>query len=93
MWSYHAPISTTEVFGSQTNATLAPARRLRLAKLVVDEGWSDARAAERFSGGVTTARRRAKRYRELGKAGMVGRSSPVRTAARTGCRSGSSGGS
>ncbi|MGY0387113.1 IS481 family transposase [Nocardioides sp. WG-D5] len=60
---------------SHANATLTPAGRLRLAKLVVDKGWSYARAAERFSVGVTTARRWAQRYRELGKAGMVDRSS------------------
>lgn len=57
------------------NATLTPAGRLRLAKLVVDQRWSYARAAERFSVSVTTARRWAGRYRELGKAGMHDRSS------------------
>jgi len=60
---------------SHANATLTPAGRLRLAKLIVDKGWSYARAAERFSVGVTTARRWAQRYRELGKAGMADRSS------------------
>lgn len=34
---------------SHANATLTPAGRLRLAKLVVDEQWSYAHAAERFS--------------------------------------------
>ncbi|MDT0203988.1 IS481 family transposase, partial [Nocardioides sp. AE5] len=60
---------------SHANATLTPAGRLRLAELVVDRGWSYARAAERFSVSITTARRWALRYRELGKAGMVDRSS------------------
>lgn len=60
---------------SHANATLTPAGRLRLAKLVVERGWPYARAAERFSVSVTTARRWAQRYRELGNAGMVDRSS------------------
>ncbi|GAB3757374.1 IS481-like element ISMsm9 family transposase [Zhihengliuella somnathii] len=60
---------------SHANAILTPAGRLRLAQLVVDKGWSYARAAERFSVGVTTARRWALRYRELGRSGMVERSS------------------
>jgi transposase InsO family protein len=60
---------------SHANATLTPAGRLRLARLVVDEGWPCARAAERFSVGTTTARRWAERYRELGEAGMGDRSS------------------
>jgi len=60
---------------SHANATLTPAGRLRLAQLVVDKGWSYARAAERFSVSITTVRRWSLRYRELGKAGMVDRSS------------------
>jgi transposase InsO family protein len=60
---------------SHANATLTPAGRLRLAKLIVDQGWSYARAAERFSVSITTARRWAVRYRAMGKAGMVDRSS------------------
>ena len=64
---------------SHANATLTPAGRLRLAQLVVDRGWSYARAVERFSVSITTVRRWALRYRELGKAGMVDRSSrPLR---------------
>ena len=64
---------------SHANATLTPAGRLRLAQLVVDQRWTYARAAERFSVSITTARRWAERYRELGKAGMVDRSSrPLR---------------
>ncbi len=52
---------------SHANAILTPTGRLRLATLVVDDGWTYARAAERFSVGVTTARRWAGRYRELGE--------------------------
>jgi transposase InsO family protein len=57
------------------NATLTPTGRLKLARLVVVEGWTLARAAERFSVSVTTARRWADRYRQLGAAGMDDRSS------------------
>ncbi|MFC5179723.1 IS481 family transposase, partial [Nocardioides taihuensis] len=60
---------------SHANATLTPAGRLRLAQLVVDQGWTYVRAAERFSVSITTARRWALRYHELGRAGMVDRSS------------------
>ena len=55
---------------SHANAILTPAGRLRLAQLVVDKGWSYARAAERFSVSITTVRRWALRYRKLGKSGM-----------------------
>jgi transposase InsO family protein len=70
------------------NATLTPTGRLRLAKLIVDQGWTYARAAERFSVGLGTARRWAGRYRELGAAGMIDRSSrpqhcPARLPQRT----------
>ena len=60
---------------SHANATLTPTGRLRMARLVVDHGWTYARAAERFSVGTTTARRWATRYRVLGPAGMEDRSS------------------
>ncbi|MFL6077565.1 MAG: IS481 family transposase, partial [Mycobacteriales bacterium] len=39
------------------NAPLTETGRLRLARCVVEEGWSPARAAERFQVAVTTARR------------------------------------
>ncbi|MEJ7634356.1 IS481 family transposase [Aeromicrobium sp.] len=57
------------------NAPLSETGRLRLAKVVVDDDWPLERAAERFNVSVTTARRWASRYRALGKAGMVDRSS------------------
>lgn len=57
------------------NASLTPPGRLKMARLVVDEGWTLARAAERFSVSITTARRWADRYREHGAAAMVDRSS------------------
>ena len=60
---------------SHANATLTPTGRLRLARCVVEGGWTPARAAERFGVSVTTARRWAGRYRENGRAGMIDRSS------------------
>ena len=57
------------------NAPLTPTDRLRLARCVVDDDWCERRAAERFQVSVTTARRWAGRYRELGEDGMVDRSS------------------
>jgi transposase InsO family protein len=66
------------------NASLSPSGRLRLARCVVDQGWSLRRAAERFQVSPTTAQRWAGRYRELGAAGMVDRSSrPARSPGRT----------
>lgn len=73
---------------SHRNAPLSETGRLRLARCVVDDGWSLRRAAERFQVAVTTAARWAGRYRELGEAGMVDRSSrphhcPSQTPTRT----------
>jgi transposase InsO family protein len=55
---------------SHANAALTPRHRLRLARLVVDQGWPVARAAERFNVSWPTAKRWADRYRRLGPAGM-----------------------
>jgi hypothetical protein len=57
------------------NAPLSETGRLHLARCVVDDGWSLRRAAERFQVAVTTAARWAGRYRDLGEADMVDRSS------------------
>ena len=57
------------------NAILTETGRLHLAQLVVDQGWTLRRAAERFGVAVNTARRWAQRYREQGLAGMVDKSS------------------
>ncbi len=70
------------------NACLSEAGRLRLARCVVEDRWPLRRAAERFQVSATTAARWAGRYRELGEAGMVDRSSrphhsPRRTPTRT----------
>lgn len=69
---------------SHRNAPLSETGRLRLARCVVDDGWPLRRAAERFQVAVTTAARWAARYRDLGEAGMVDRSSrPHRSPGRT----------
>ncbi|SEH85871.1 leucine-zipper of insertion element IS481 [Mycolicibacterium rutilum] len=75
---------TPEVFVSHRNAPLSETGRLRLARCVVEDGWSLRRAAERFQVAVTTAQRWASRYRELGPAGMADRSSrPLRSPNQT----------
>jgi transposase InsO family protein len=69
---------------SHANAALTPRARLRLARLIVDEGWPVARAAERYDVSWPTAKRWADRYRQLGPDGMGDRSSrPHRSPNRT----------
>ena len=63
---------------SHANAALTPRARLRLARLIVEEGWPVARAAERYDVSWPTARRWADRYRQLGPGGMGDRSSRPR---------------
>ena len=59
---------------SHANAALTPRARLRLARLVVEQGWPVARAAERYDVSWPTANRWAQRYRVAGEAGMQDRS-------------------
>ena len=69
---------------SHANAALTPRARLRLARLIVDDGWPVARAAERYDVSWPTAKRWAERYRAAGSAGMADRSSrPKHVANRT----------
>ena len=69
---------------AHANAALTPRARLRLARLIVEQGWPVARAAERFQVSWPTANRWAVRYRQAGAAGMVDRSSrPHRSPTRT----------
>jgi transposase InsO family protein len=69
---------------SHANAALTPRARLRLARLIVDDGWPVARAAERYDVSWPTAKRWADRYAAMGRAGMEDRSSrPHRVANRT----------
>jgi transposase InsO family protein len=73
-----------EVLVSHANAILTATGRLRLARCVVDQGWSLARAAERFSVSKTTVKRWADRYRVHGPAGLQDASSrPRRSPRRT----------
>ena len=57
------------------NAALTPRQRLRLARLIVDDGWTPARAAEFFHVDWRTADKWAKRFRAEGPLGMNDRSS------------------
>lgn len=60
---------------SHANAALTPRQRLRLARQVVEEGWSISAAADYFRVSYPTAAKWAKRYVELGAEGMADRSS------------------
>ena len=69
---------------SHANALLTPKTRLRLARLVVESGWTCAAAAKMFMVSPRTAAKWADRYRREGMAGMADRSSrphhsPTRT--------------
>ncbi|WP_143250034.1 IS481 family transposase, partial [Amycolatopsis sacchari] len=69
---------------SHPNAALTPRTRLRLARLIVEQGWTYAEAAKMFMVAAKTAAKWAKRYRAEGVAGMADRSSrPHRSPART----------
>jgi transposase InsO family protein len=63
---------------THANAALTPRARLRLARLIVDHGWSPARAGERYDVTWKTANKWAERYRDEGPAGMLDRSSAPR---------------
>jgi len=64
---------------SHANAALTPRARLRLARLVIDEGWTRGEAAKMFMVSPRTAAKWADRYRAEGVAGMADRSSRPRT--------------
>ena len=66
---------------SHANAALTPRHRLRLAQLIVEDGWPPARAAEFFNVSWRTADKWARRYRDEGIAGMNDRSSARHTQA------------
>ena len=69
---------------THSNAALTPRARLRLARLIVEGGWTPARAAERYDVSWRTAKKWADRYRLEGPAGMNDRSSrPHRQPNRT----------
>lgn len=60
---------------THSNAALTPRARLRLARLIVEQGWTATTAAEMFMVSPVTARKWAARYRSEGAAGMTDRSS------------------
>ena len=60
---------------SHANAALTPVQRARIGRLVVDDGWTIAEAARFFRVSWPTAAKWARRYLEMGRAGMDDRSS------------------
>jgi transposase InsO family protein len=60
---------------SVANAELIPRAHLRLARLIVEDGWSISPAAKMFRVSWPTAKRWADRFAQHGKAGMQDRSS------------------
>jgi len=69
---------------SHANAALTPVQRLRIGRLIVDDGWSVAHAAMFFHVSWPTAKRWADRYAAMGRDGMADRSSrPHRSPAKT----------
>lgn len=60
---------------AHANAALTPKHRLRLARLIVDDDWPPARAAEFFNVSWRTAAKWAQRYRDEGVNGMIDRPS------------------
>jgi len=61
------------------NAALTPRARLRLARLIIEDGWKPSEAARMFMVSTVTARKWAARFRAEGPAGMVDRSSRPRS--------------
>ncbi|RFA12908.1 IS481 family transposase [Subtercola boreus] len=69
---------------SHANAALTPRHRLRIARLIIDDGWPVAQAARQFNVSWPTANRWATRYAAMGAEGVQDRSSrphhsPTRT--------------
>ena len=70
------------------NAPLTPAGRRKLVELVLEDGWVQARVAERLQVSRATVSKWVRRYRADGVAGLADRSSkphrsPAQTARRT----------
>lgn len=81
---FKEPLHHLEAFVSHANAALTPRARLRLARLIVEEGWPPSVAAKMFMVSVVTARKWAALLRSEGPAGMVDwtsrpRSMPAKT--------------
>jgi len=71
---------------SHGNAAFTPRQRLRFVRLVIDDGWTAAAAADYFRTSWPTAAKWARRSVELSRDGMADRS-PARTRIRTERRS------
>src|SRR5215217_4605435 len=84
-WVCLGPVSSNpEVFVSHANAALTPVQRLRIGRLIIDEGWPVAHAAVFFHVSWPTAKRWADRYAAMGRDGMADRSSrPHRSPTKT----------
>ena len=88
---YHTQVDATEAlisYVTHSNASLTPEGRLKLAQLVVRDGWAQARVAERLQVSRATVSKWVIRYRALGRDGLEDRSSrphasPCRTDRRT----------
>ena len=69
---------------SHANAALTPRHRLRIARLIVDDGWPVSVAAAYFNVSWPTAKRWATRYEAMGLDGMQDHSSrPHRSPSKT----------
>ena len=73
---------------THARAALNPSGRLKIAQLVINDGWAQARVAERFQVARGTVSKWVTRYRAEGEAGLLDRSSrprrsPNQTARRT----------
>jgi transposase InsO family protein len=77
-----APAHDPEVLVAHANAALTPRHRLKLARAVVENGWTISYAAAVFNVSWPTAKRWAERYRTAGEAGMHDRSSRPHTCPR-----------
>ena len=64
------------------NAALTPAQRLKMVRLVVEDGWSVTAAAQRFQVDPKTVRKWVHRYRCEGRSGLQDRSSRPRHSPR-----------
>jgi transposase InsO family protein len=60
------------------NAALTLSQRRRMVRLVVEQGWSPARAAAEFKTSQKTCSKWVSRYREASEAGLLDRSSACR---------------
>jgi transposase len=73
---------------THVNAMLTPEGRLKLVRLVCEDGWTQARVAERLQVSRATVSWWVTRFRDQGLLGLTDRSSrpqrsPMRTARRT----------